>query len=216
MEDEKQLGFGDYLWYLQRFFLYNMVAFLFGMYIGYRYRIRLCILVRTATRFFRQEITMEFHRQQSEHMFREGILQEAREQEVRDRRSGRDLLLRAQMWSAPGGEWRYEGRALFPDQPLRPAVPDRQLEPQLQNEGENARRENMANDADYEWIGDWTTDWEPELQRMREYRVLVGSGDAESGEEYFTGKFSSWLLQEISLRGQSQKLEVKNIETNES
>lgn len=51
--------------------------------------------------------------------------------EVSDRRSGRDLLLRAQMWSAAGGGWRHEGRTISPDNPLLPAVPDRQLEPEF-------------------------------------------------------------------------------------
>ena len=119
---EKELGFGDYLWSFQWFFLCTMAVFICGMIVGYKYCIRLSILVRTALRFFRQEITMELQRQQDERMFREGILRETREQEVRDRRSGRDMLLRAQMWSMNNGEWTYEGRTIFPE-PLQ--QPDR-------------------------------------------------------------------------------------------
>ena len=78
MDYERKLGFGDYLWYFQWFFLCTMAVFICGMIVGYKYRIRLSILVRTALRFFRQEITMEFQRQQDERLFREGILQEVR------------------------------------------------------------------------------------------------------------------------------------------
>lgn len=46
MDDEKQLGFGDYLWYLQWFFLCAMLVFILGMYTGYKYRVRFSILVR--------------------------------------------------------------------------------------------------------------------------------------------------------------------------
>ena len=116
-------------------------------------------------------------------MFREGILREARDQEVRDRRSGRDLLLRAQMWSANNGEWTYEGRAIFPE-PLQRHGPGRQLEPEFRND---TRTSSNERDANYEWAGEWTTDWDPVLQRMREYRILANSEDAKSGEEYFAG-----------------------------
>ena len=87
------------------------------------------------------------------------------------------------MWSANNGEWAYEGRTIFPE-PLRHPEPDRQLEPELRNE---ERTEPNERDSDYECIGEWTTDWGPELQRMSEYRILAGSEEAESGEEYFTG-----------------------------
>ena len=192
-EEEMKVDYISHLWYLQWFCVYSMFIFILGMYVGYKYRIRLSILVRTAVRFFRQEITMEMQRQNDERMFREGILQEVREQEVRERRSGRDLLLRAQMWSAAGGEWRYEGRTTFPDNPLQPAEPDRQLQVELQNEPRTEPSESQERDDDYEWMGEWTTDWDPVLQRMREYRILEGSEDAESGEEYFTGNETTGL-----------------------
>ena len=55
---EKELGLGDYLWCFQWFFLYTMAVFICGMIVGYKYRIRLRFLVKTALRFYRQEITM--------------------------------------------------------------------------------------------------------------------------------------------------------------
>ena len=78
LHQEQEQESRNYLSYLQWFFLYTVFIFILGMYTGYKYRIRLSILVRTAMRFFRQEITMEFQRQQDERLFREGILQEAR------------------------------------------------------------------------------------------------------------------------------------------
>ena len=98
------------------------------------------------------------------------------------------------MWSAAGGEWRYEGRTIFPDNPLRPAAPDRQLEVEFRNEPGTEPSESQERDGDYEWIGEWTTDWDPPvLQRMGGYRVLEESEDAESGEEYFTGNKTTGL-----------------------
>ena len=82
------------------------------------------------------------------------------------------------MWSANNGEWTYEGRTIFPE-PLRQPEPDRQLGPEFRND---AKTDSSDRDADYEWAGEWTTDWDPVLQRMGEYRILPGSEAAESGE----------------------------------
>ena len=51
-EEEMKVDYVSHLWYLQWFCIYSVFIFILGMYVGYKYRIRLSILVRTAMRFF--------------------------------------------------------------------------------------------------------------------------------------------------------------------
>ena len=46
--------------------IYTIFVFLYGVYCGYRYRVKWSVYLRTLPRFLRQEETMEFQRQQDE------------------------------------------------------------------------------------------------------------------------------------------------------
>eukprot|EP00913_Durusdinium_trenchii_P013595 g12765.t1 len=46
--------------------IYTIFVFLYGVYCGYRYRVKWSVYLRTLLRFLRQEETMEFQRQQDE------------------------------------------------------------------------------------------------------------------------------------------------------
>ena len=59
---------------------------------------------------------------------------------------------------------------------------DGESEPEAEGEGQDG---NGNNQWEITWTGSWVTDWNPELGRLQEYRLLANSDDAESGEEYF-------------------------------
>ncbi|CAK9061170.1 unnamed protein product [Durusdinium trenchii] len=125
-------------------------------------------------------------------------------------RSYRGMVLRHMMDGVPGGEWQVEPRNTWPI-PLRPPegeVPDQIMSVRLRD-GENQEEDNPAanevaaaeegEDEGEEYDSDsdaprngflrdhhpTTMDWNPELGRMWEYRILSGPESAESGEEFF-------------------------------
>ena len=162
--------------------LYTMVVFAFGVYIGYRYRMKISICFRTCCRFLRQEVTMEFQR----------------EQDLRDQV---EMIMQASM-AAGIGEWHPDPRIYDPLLPrssgdegegVNEANPETRVwddpnaeEPEeSEPEAEQSQEENRERTWNFEWTGSWLTDWNPELGRLQEYRILEHSDDAESGEEYF-------------------------------
>lgn len=57
-----------YTWWfiIKMLSIYATIVFLYGVYCGYRYRVKWSVYLRTFLRFLRQEETMEFQRQQDE------------------------------------------------------------------------------------------------------------------------------------------------------
>ena len=198
-KDKENYQSGGGLVYFFMFVLYSMIVFAFGMICGYLYRTRIGIFLRTVARLVRQERTNEFIREQ-EH-------QDALE----NYRSYRGMIVRSMMDGVPGGEWQVEPRRRWPEplQYTNDEVPDRIMSVQLRGgvneeedppaanepepEGEDDDNEEEAEDSDSDaprpgFLRDHhptTMDWNPELGRMWEYRVLSGSDSAESGEEFF-------------------------------
>lgn len=85
-----------YTWWfvIKALSVYTIFVFLCGMYVGYRYRVKLSVYLRTFLRFLRQEETMEFQRQDE---FAEvGVIVRARRAANRGEwnlvRRGRNLL----------------------------------------------------------------------------------------------------------------------------
>ena len=197
LEKEQYKSSGGWTYFVM-FMVYSMIVFVLGMICGYMYRARVGIFLRTVARIMRQERTNEFIREQ-EH-------QDALEAY----RSYRGMVLRSMMDGVPGGEWQVEPRNTWPI-PLRPPegeVPDQIMSVRLRD-GENQEEDDPAanevaaaeedsdegdgEDSDSDaprngFLRDYhptTMDWNPELGRMWEYRILSGPESAESGEEFF-------------------------------
>lgn len=188
----KAYGWEHYLMVI----IYSMIVFAFGICCGYAYRLRVGIFLRTLARFARQERTMELQRER-DHL-----------QALENYRDYRGMVMRSMMAGVAGGEWQPGPRPPWPE-PLRPenANPDRILNVQLREEGPatgegqadaNSRvaepeqedeefepGEDDLSSEEPEGADNMVMDWNPELGRMQNYRLLEDSDDAYSGEEYF-------------------------------
>ena len=164
--------------------VYTLFVFAFGIYLGYRFRMKISIFFRTCSRFLRQETTMEFQREQ-------------------DLQNEVGMIMRASM-AAGIGEWHpdpaprsYEpllpresaeegaeelGHEATPETRMWPE--DGESEPEAEGEDQIGNGNNPFG-GEITCVGSWVTDWNPELGRLQEYRLLASSDDAESGEEYF-------------------------------
>ena len=198
--------------------VYTMAVFAFGVYIGYRYRMKISICFRTCCRFLRQEVTMEFQR----------------EQDLRDQVG---MIMRASM-AAGIGEWHPDPEPRVYE-PLLPQAsrdegeeadeanpetrmfddPDGDGEADSEPEAENQPNWRNASNWTIEWTGSWLTDWNPELGRLQEYRILEHSDDAESGEEYFMsnplGGYQRRYRPSQSERDEASPMEIDETEIDE-
>ena len=185
--------------------VYTLFVFAFGVYIGYRFQMKISIFFRTCSRFVRQETIMEFQREQ-------------------DLQNQVGMIMRANM-AAGIGEWqpdpapsiyepllRREQTEAETSEPVHEATPETRMWPEdgeSEPEAEEGQDGSGNNQWEITWTGSWVTDWNPELGQLQEYRVLADSDEAQSGEEYFVHEQSPWRIskevQTIDLRERRSK-----------
>ena len=190
--DEEQTG-GSRLWfYIFVFLAYTIMVFSFGIYVGY---------VKWKKVFWA-------HRKLKSLIFEDWFIDFHREDDQQPGRSGLDLREWAVRHSveATGGEWVRAATPPLP-QPLRrrrgasrvgrqregvDGSFDEEEENSLESQGASRRRPRSEQaESEQEVARDevtvesYLTEWDPELSRMRPYRILQSLEDAESGEEFF-------------------------------
>eukprot|EP00913_Durusdinium_trenchii_P016912 g15900.t1 len=172
--------------------IYSIFVFLYGVYCGYRYRVKWSVYLRTFLRFLRQEETMEFQRQQDE--FAEiGMIMRARLAANRGEwnlvRRGRNLPAPLQR---PEGEVPENER---PEEEMTTSVERSRPEepsPVAEDADESEPDEEMSDgggetELQQRTAGHIITDWDPMTGTLADYRVLQAEDEAFSGEEYFMG-----------------------------
>ena len=188
-----------YTWWfvIKALVVYTTFVFLYGVYVGYRYRVKLSVYLRTFLRFLRQEETMEFQRQQDE--FAEiGMIMRAR---LAANRGEWNLVRRAR--NLPPGLQRTDEEEEQPEEGLQERQQEErapEVEHALQVEQSTEVQEEDEEEPDEEMdeqggetemqqrtAGHIITDWGPMTGTLADYRVLQSEEDAFSGEEYFMG-----------------------------
>ena len=181
-----------WLTYILMFAIYTILVMSFGMWVGYTKWKIISRWLRKVKPYIQGDWFVDFYRDEDQQPTRSGL-------------DLREWAVRASV-EATGGEWIREPPPALPE-PLRRRRGGSRVGRQREGpegsfdeeeevsqssrgrrrprEEEGEEEEERSQSRDDVMVDQFLTDWDPVLQRLRPYRILNSSNDAESGEEFF-------------------------------